>query len=106
MQDGRAGTPGLSGYQPDLQGRPTMSASTPISAFEISLAKPASRLGGRSTGFLDRFAAWLQTFKAPREWNELAYMNDRMLADMGYRQDARPYSDDLLMQAHVMRGLL
>ncbi|MCW8087535.1 hypothetical protein [Sabulicella glaciei] len=83
-----------------------MSASAPIYAFEIPLAKPASRLEGRSKGFLDRFAAWLQSFKAPSERNELAYVNDRMLADMGYRQDARPYASDLLMQNDVVRGLL
>ncbi len=83
-----------------------MSYSAPISAFQIPLARPASRQGNRSARLYVRLTAWLQAFKLPGERDELAHVSDRMLADIGLRPDAHRYAGDLLMQRDIVRGML
>ncbi len=81
-----------------------MSVSAPISSFQIPLDQTVGARESRPAGFFARLAAWLSGPSPSTEWDELAYANDQLLADMGFRPDARPCSRRAPMHAGAICG--
>ncbi len=83
-----------------------MSVSAPISSFQIPPSVPVRAGQGRSAGLLARLAAWLRPPSPSAGWDELAHAKDWLLADMGFRPDARPCSCRAPVHADAVRDAI